>query len=80
MQTDLHSSRNIQDKFLGSIKMIQHVKNDPILQVSSQEPSTSSKPACKQKLTFSRSLAELRLANLFLTGKLLLHSDDSASY
>ena len=41
MKSDLHETFRVSS--WGSPKMIQHVKNDPILQVPSQEPSTSSK-------------------------------------
>ena len=41
MKSDLHETFRIS--FWVSPKMTQHVKDDPILQVSSQEPSASSK-------------------------------------
>ena len=41
MKSDLHETFRICS--WGSPKMIQHVKDDPILEVSSQEPSASSK-------------------------------------
>ncbi len=41
MKLNLHETFRVSS--WGSPKMIQHVKDDPILQVSSQEPSTSSK-------------------------------------
>jgi hypothetical protein len=41
MKSELHETFRISS--WGSTKMIQHVKDDPILQVSSQDPSASSK-------------------------------------
>ena len=41
MKSDLHETFRIGS--WGSPKMIQYVKDDPILQVTSQEPSASSK-------------------------------------
>jgi hypothetical protein len=41
MKLDLYETFRIS--FWGSLKLIQHIKDDPILQVSSQEPSASSK-------------------------------------
>ena len=41
IKSELHETFRIS--FWGYPKMIQHVKDDPILQVSSQEPSASSK-------------------------------------
>ena len=41
MESDLHQTFRIRS--WGSPKMIQHVEDDPILQVSSQEPSACSK-------------------------------------
>ena len=41
MKSDLHETFRISSWW--SPKMIQHIKDDPILQVSSQEPSSSSK-------------------------------------
>ena len=41
MKSDLHETFGISS--WGSPKLIQQVKDDPILQVSSQEPSASSK-------------------------------------
>ena len=46
---------------LPTTNIIIDVQLDPILQVSSQEPSTSFKPHCNQKLFLSGSLAELSL-------------------
>ena len=56
---DLHQTFRISSWL--SINMIYDVKDNPILHVFSQEPSTSSKPPCNQKLTLSQSLAELSL-------------------
>ena len=47
---------------LSTTNIIFYVQLDPILQVSSQEPSTSFKSLCKQRLILSRSLAELSLS------------------
>ena len=41
IKSELHETFRISS--LGSPKMIQYVKDDPILQVTSQEPSASSK-------------------------------------
>jgi hypothetical protein len=41
MKSELHETFRISS--WGSFKLIQHVKDDPILQVSSQEPPASSK-------------------------------------
>ena len=41
MKSYLHKTFRITS--WGSPKMIQHIKDDPILKVSTQEPSTSSK-------------------------------------
>ena len=49
------SSSNFQYIFLIIYHLIYDAKDDPILQVSIQESSTSSKPPCNQKSTLSRS-------------------------
>ena len=41
MKSDLHETLRVSS--WGSPKLIQQVKDDPILQVSSQEPSVSTK-------------------------------------
>ena len=43
MKSDIHETFRINSQ--GSSNMIQHIKDDPILKVSSQEPSVSSKYA-----------------------------------
>ena len=50
---------------LPSTIIIFEVELYPILQVSSQEPSTSFKPPCNQKLILSRSLAKLSFLHLY---------------
>ena len=61
--TDLHKTFRISS--WSSTNIIYDVKDDPILQVSVQKPSTSSKPQCDQKLTLSRSLSELSLLSQY---------------
>ena len=51
-------------KALATTNIIFDVQLDPILHVSSQEPSTSFKPLCYKNLFLSRSLAELNLSNI----------------
>ena len=43
LQIKLYLHKTFKISSWGSPKMIQHVKDDPILQVSGQEPSASSK-------------------------------------
>ena len=73
MKSDLHETFRVSS--WGSPEMIQHVKDDPILQVSSQEPSTSSKYGLRGRGVLDTLLIMLESWNLAHKSRITYHDD-----
>ena len=63
----LHQTSRVSSIY--STNMIYDVKGDPILQISSQEPSTSSKPTHNKKTSFKPIISCAKLLNLIFSRK-----------
>ena len=73
MKSDLHETFRITS--WGSPKMIHDVRNDPILHVSSQEPSTSTKYGLQGRGVLDTLLIKLETWNLAHKLRITYHED-----
>ena len=73
MKSDLHET--FRKSSWGSLKMIHHIKDDPILQVSGQEPSVSSKYDFEDRGVLNTLLFMLESWNLAHKSRITYHDD-----